>query len=222
MTLTTLQLDYVNLSSDLKDYFGHLAADAAGYDPIDFFEKVPPELRNNSSLVEKFLNGDPELGVSDKDWSHTVSKQNGGSNSPDNGQFEDASVNRSRGAHNMDADEAIVIQSDNAQDASALVQDLNEGSNITLAGETVDAAGSLLEVGLDCIGPLAGGLWLASKIADHFEKPADKLGWGSIAAGAGVALIASPIGPVVIAGAVAARVGPKAYKFIRTQIKAIA
>ena len=51
------------------------------------------------------MNGHPELGVSDKDWSHIESKANGGSNEADNGFFEDRGVNRSRGADNETPEE---------------------------------------------------------------------------------------------------------------------
>ena len=193
-------LNWLNLSQETRNYFHHLAAGDSSRNGQEFFEDtVPEELPDKPELVEKFLNGDPELGVSDKDWSHDVSKDNGGSDSADNGRFEDASVNRSRGADNTTADEQFEADEASEEDVQTLLESVEEVGNATLAATAVEFAGSALEFGLDCFAPVVGGGWAAVKTAEQFTSTKDKLGYGSLAGGAAVAYLVSPAGPPTVA-----------------------
>lgn len=200
MSYSTSADNFHSLPTGLKDYFRHLAAGDPDRSAVQFFqETVPVELQDDPELVESYLNGDPELGVSDKDWSHDVSKDNGGSDSADNGRFEDASVNRSRGADNTTAEEQYVADEASEEDVQTLLESVEEVGNATLAASAVEFAASALEFGLDCFAPVVGGGWAAVKTAEQFTTTKDKLGFGSLAGGAAVAYLVSPAGPPTVA-----------------------
>lgn len=207
-------LNWLNLSQDQRDYFHHLAVGDSSRNGQEFFEDtVPEELQDKPQLVEKYLNGDPELGVSDKDWSHDVSRDNGGSDSADNGRFEDSSVNRSRGADNTTKDEQATADAESEEDVRTLLESAEEGADVVVAAQVVEFAGSALEFGLDCFAPVVGGVWAAKTASEQFESTKDKVGFGSLAAGAAVAYLASPAGPPTVACYVGYRGLKKLYKW---------
>jgi hypothetical protein len=207
-------LNWLNLSQDQRDYFHHLAEGDPDRNGQEFFEDtVPPELQDRPQLVEKYLNGDPELGVSDKDWSHDVSRHNGGSDSADNGRFEDASTNRSRGADNTTEQEVFDADSASEEDVQTLLGSAEEVAKVTLAGSAVELAGSALEFGLDFLAPVAGGVWAAKRTADCFEGTPEKLAAGSLAGGATAALLCTPPGQLLVAGYVGYRGCKTLYRF---------
>lgn len=207
--LTQNDLNWLNLSQDQRDYFHHLAAGDSDRNGQEFFEDtVPAELHEHPELVEAYLNGDEELGVSDKDWSHDVSVKNGGSDSADNGRFEDASTNRSRQERNTTAEEQFEADAESEEDVRTLLETVEEGGNVVLAAEALEFAGSALEFGLDCLAPVVGGWYAGKTAANQFESTQDKVGYGSLAAGGAVLYLVSPAGPPTVA----AFVGYKAVK----------
>jgi len=214
MTLSTLEMNYVNLAPHQKDYFEHLAADSQSSEPIDFFSQVPSELQNDPSLVESYLNGDPDLGVSDKDWSHTVSKHNGGSNEADNGFFEDMSENRSRGADNVTPDEAYAAESADEEEVASLLESVSDVAEASGWATAVEIAGSAGEVALDFLAPAIGGAVAGKAVFDRFEEPKDKWGWGSLTGGVTALILCTPPGQIAVAGFVG-------YKLVRRGSKLI-
>ena len=139
VTLTQSQLNWVNLPTEQKDMFNNIAAKDGdpsmdGYDWFDHL--VPPELQDNASEVEVFMNGgtveqtvwvhDQGRGsghyetvtheISDKDVSRIESGANGGEYTTDNTIMEDSSINRARGADDMTATELeaaeVTVESD--------------------------------------------------------------------------------------------------------------
>lgn len=192
--------NFHSLPTELKDYFRHLAAGDPNRSAVQFFaDTVPVDLQEHPDLVDKYLNGDPELGVTDKDWSHDVSRDNGGSDSADNGRFEDLSKNRSRGADNTTSDEQAQADTQSAEDVETLLDTVEEGADLVVAAELVEFAGSALEFGLDCFAPVVGGVWAAKAASDQFTTPKDKWGFGSLAGGAAVAYLVSPLGGPTVA-----------------------
>ena len=192
--------NWSNLSPEQRAYFNHLAENDPERTGQAFYEEtVPVELQDKPELVESYLNGDPELGVSDKDWSHDVSRDNGGSDSADNGRFEDLSKNRSRGSDNTTPEEQYAADEASEEDVQTLLESAEEVGNATLAASAVEFAGSALEFGLDCFAPVVGGGWAAVKTAEQFTSTKDKLGYGSLAGGAAVAYLVSPAGPPTVA-----------------------
>ena len=110
-----------NLSREQKAYFNRLAEDDPERTGQAFFEdEVPVSLQDDPEKLSVYLDGGtvtteewvPSRGrnggeyeqvehrIEDRDWSHDVSRANGGSDSADNGRFEDASTNRARGSRN--------------------------------------------------------------------------------------------------------------------------
>lgn len=207
-------LNWLNLSQETRNYFHHLAAGDSSRNGQEFFEDtVPEDLQDKPQLVETYLNGDPELGVSDKDWSHDVSRHNGGSDSADNGRFEDSSTNRSRGADDTTPEEQYEADAETEEDVRTLLETVDEAGKVTLAASAVEFAGSALEFGLDCFAPVVGGCWAAKEAASRCTTTQDKWGFGSLAGGAAVAYLVSPAGPPTVACYVGVRGVTKLYKF---------
>lgn len=230
-----------NLSQEQRDYFNRLAEGDPERTGQAFFEDtVSPELQDDPSKLDVFLNGgtvtvhewEPARGraggewveveheIPDRDWSHDTSRANGGSDSADNGRWEDASTNRSRGSRNT-----TEAEQQTADDATQRDVDiLEEGTIGDAVTEVADAsawaagaevAGELLETTLDGLLPITGGVVAAKVVADQFETTADKLGYGSIAGGATVAVLCTPPGQAAIAGYVVwnlAKRGVKLWK----------
>jgi len=206
-TLPQNDLNWLNLSQERRNYFHHLAAGDSSRNGQEFFEDtVPFELQDNPQLVDKYLDGDADLGVSDKDWSHDVSRDNGGSDSADNGRFEDLSKNRSRGPENTTEQEVFEADVESEEDVQTLLGSLNgvaEASSWAFAAEGVASVG---EFALDAFAPLVGGGVAAKAVYDHFEEPKDKWGWGSLAGGLTAAALCTPPGQLCVAGYVGYRV----------------
>lgn len=202
-------LNWLNLSQDQRDYFHHLAAGDPDRNGQEFFEDtVPEKLQDKPQLVEKYLNGDPELGVSDKDWSHDVSRDNGGSDSADNGRFEDSSTNRSRGADDVTPEEAYAADVESEEDVQTLLESAEDVADATVWAEAAEFVGAAGDFTLDFFAPVVGGGVAAKAVYDHFEDPKDKLGYGSLAGGATVAFLCTPVGQLAVAG----YVGYRLYK----------
>lgn len=214
MTLSTLELNYVNLTPSQKEYFQHLAADSQSSDPIDYFQQVPSELRSDPAMVEYYLNGHPELGVSDKDWSHIESKANGGSNEADNGFFEDQSTNRSRGADNVTPEEAYAAESADEEEVASLLDTASDVAEASGWATAVEIAGGAGEVALDFLAPAIGGAVAGKAVFDSFEEPKDKWGWGSLTGGVTALILCTPPGQIAVAGFVG-------YKLVRRGSKLI-
>jgi len=200
-------LNWLNLSQERRDYFHHLAAGDPDRNGQEFFEDtVPFELQDNPQLVDSYLDGDPDLGVSDKDWSHDVSRDNGGSDSADNGRFEDSSTNRSRGADDVTPEEAYAADVESEEDVQTLLGSLNDVAEASSWAFVAEGAASVGEFALDAFAPVVGGGVAAKAVYDHFEDPKDKWGWGSLAGGLTAAVLCTPPGQLCVAGYVGYRV----------------
>ena len=165
-------------------------------------------------MVEYYLNGHPELGVSDKDWSHIESEHNGGSNEADNGFFEDMSENRSRGADNVTLEEEFAAESADEEEVASLLDNMTDVAEASGWATAVEIAGSAGEVALDFLAPVVGGAVAGKAVYDRFEEPKDKLGWGSLAGGLTTLVLTTPPGQIAVAGFVG-------YKLVRRGTKLV-
>lgn len=107
---------------------------------------VPDHLKDNPDEVQAWMDGDPSLGISDKDVSRIESGDNGGEYSTDNTVMEDMSVNRSRGADNMTEAEFDMTVQQNASDAELIENAYSNGEELfdmTLQSVPSEAAGDI-------------------------------------------------------------------------------
>ena len=219
--LTPTQVNnWDDLSSEQRAYFTKLAANDPDRSGRQFFEDtIPQELQDDPKGVDLYLNGGTvtvpvdtyERGrastgidtrtveIEDRDWSHDVSTANGGSDSADNGRFESASTNRSRGADNSTAAEQAAADEASALDAE-LIDNRVDNEVLIDRAATGLTAGSLIadaaEFAVDGILPIAMGLTAATRIADAgYDK--------RIAIGGGIGtalLVLTPPGQLVAGG----------------------
>jgi len=214
-------LNWLNLSQERRDYFHHLAAGDSSRNGQEFFEDtVPQELHSHPDLVDKYLDGDADLGVSDKDWSHDVSRDNGGSDSADNGRFEDSSTNRSRGADNTTEQEVFEADVESDEDVRTLLESANDVAEASSWAFVAEGAASVGEFALDAFAPLVGGGVAAKAVYDHFEEPKDKWGWGSLAGGLTAAVLCTPPGQLCVAGYVGYRVLKRGSNLVKKHFPA--
>ena len=232
--LTQTQVDnWDNLTPEQRTYFTRLAEGDPDRSGRQFFEDtVPQKLQSDPEGVDLYLNGGVittpidehnrgragttsttrEVEIEDRDWSHDVSKANGGSDSADNGRFESASTNRARGSANSIAAEKAQADADSARDAD-LIEDRVDDALIEKAA--VAAGGTSLvadaaEFAVEGVLPIAMGLTAATKLS---RVGVDK----RVAVGGGVAtglLVLTPPGQLA-AGAYLT------YKLARFGFKAI-
>ena len=115
---------------------------------------VPDHLKDNPDEVQAWMDGDPSLGINDKDVSRIESGENGGEYSADNTVMEDMSVNRSRGADNMTDAEFTTTTEANAVDADVIESTFESASELPL--ETFSNVDVITETGTDLIGEILG------------------------------------------------------------------
>lgn len=212
MALTKLEVQYVNLTPAQKEYFEHLAANSDD-EPIDYFEKVPEELRDDPKLVEAYLNGDPELGTPDRDWSHHESRHNGGSDDADNGQFEDASTNRSRGSANMTEHEMTAADESDLDTVADLTEDVDTIARTTVMAEVIEVGGGLAEFGLDVFAPLVGGGLAAKAVIDRQKTLKSKIIYGGLTGTVVTTALTTPPGAFCLGLYMTYKLGRTGIKF---------
>lgn len=219
VTITPTQAQYDQLTDAQKSYFEHLAGDAEHSNVLDFFVKVPAELRDNPEHVELYLNGGTvskevwihdrgragghyetvDFEMRDRDWSHDISKANGGSNEATNGRFEEASDNRSRGARNTTEAEMNEASAEDEEDVQTILEHAEELGDALGMGVAAEVASGFMEVAADGLAPLIGSAFVANKVANQFTKTQDKIGFGAIGAGAAAAVLCTPVGQAGVA-----------------------
>ena len=159
---------------------------------------VPDHLKDNPDEVAAWMDGDPTLGINDKDVSRIESGDNGGDYSTDNTVMEDMSVNRSRGADNMSEAELDITTEANSVDADVIE------AHYQSVTEVATEADSLLETAsetfFDALLPAVAAFKVGTYVADQFDTTKDKVGYGSLGAGLGAFIMTTPLG-VPIAGA---------------------
>ena len=151
--------------------------------------------------------------IPDKDVSRIVSGHNGGEYTADNTVMEDMASNRSRGAQDMSTEELSDINEMNAFEA-----DIIDGSDMLVetsadaaleatdiiatadtALEASDIAGVATDLLSDAIAPAIGAYTVGKYVADKCETTTDKVGYGSLAAGAGALVCMTPVGQAGLA-----------------------
>lgn len=115
---------------------------------------VPDHLKDNPDEVSAWMDGDPALGINDKDVSRIESGENGGDYSVDNTVMEDMSVNRSRGADNMTDAEFTATTEANSVDADLIETSFESASEASF--EVVSNTEILAETGTDFVADVLG------------------------------------------------------------------
>lgn len=165
--------------------------------------------------------------IPDKDVSRILSGHNGGEYTADNTVMEDMSSNRSRGAQDMTTEELSDINEMNAFEA-----DIIDGSDMLVetsadaalettdiiatadtAIEASDIAGVATDLLSDALAPAIGAYTAGKFIADQCETTTDKVGYGSLAAGAGALLCMTPVGQLGLAAFCGWKIGKRIAKW---------
>lgn len=176
ISYTTSEMAWINMPAEQKDMFNSIAykdgnPDLDGYDWFNHL--VPSELQDNPQEVEVFMNGGEvtqevwvyDQGTNsghyetvthelpDRDVSRIQSGQNGGEYTPDNTVMENSSINRSRQADNMSAEDL-----ESAQEAAAVDAELIDGGATTFTdvskatvSEATDAASNTTATTADVV-----------------------------------------------------------------------
>ena len=158
---------------------------------------VPDTLKDNPDEVTAWMDGDPDIGVPDRDVSRIESGQNGGEYSTDNTVMENASDNRSRGAEDMTDQEYAQIEADNAADIEAIeahYQGEGELATMSEGTELLEVISDVAEVILPATiaAKFSHYIWNNTK-GSVLEKTAMALGGGGMAYALAALLIANPI-----------------------------
>ena len=216
-------------SMDGQDWFNHL---------------VPSELQDNASEVEVFMNGGTveqqvwvydqgtnsghyetvSYEIADKDVSRIQSGHNGGEYSTDNTIMEDAGTNRARGSADMTeaelAEAESVIESETILiDGGEVITDATEVADGAItAAESVDTGaeiiGTFTEVATDILAPAIGAYLAGTTVASKMESTEDKLGYGSLAAGAAALVCMTPPGQFCLAAYGITKLSLRAIKWL--------
>ena len=141
-----------------------------------------------------------EVDISDRDVSRIEA---GGDYSPENTIMEDMSVNRARGGVDMTASELEAAEAANATDTTLIENAFESATESTeLIADTAvssvgDGFGSLLS---DALLPLFGAVKVGTYVADQFDEPQDKWGFGMMFAGLAAGVMATAAGPWIAGG----------------------
>ena len=141
-------LDFENLPQTMKDQFRK--AGGTSRDLVEtrkVWETIPKSIRAIGPTAT-------QQALESKDWSHIVSKSNGGSDLADNGIFEKSSINRRRGSRNMTPEELEAarkvlnnakLQAIISQTLSAMLKGAMVGVAITLIYHLFDSGLKVFE-----------------------------------------------------------------------------
>ena len=165
------------LPTPTKEQFHSIASKGDWTAQEAYDHLVPDTLKDNPEEVKAWMDGNPDIGVPDRDVSRIVSGANGGEYSPDNTAMEVSSVNRARGSADMTAMEIEERDSRNAIDIQAIEDhytgdEVSEMDSSALIDTTaaVGTAGTLVadaaELAVDGILPVMAGLYVGAKLVD--------------------------------------------------------
>jgi len=185
---------------------------------------VPDTLKDNPDEVVAWMDGDPSIGIPDRDVSRIESGHNGGEYSTENTIMEDASANRSRGADNMTQDEYQQVLEDNQADIEiieahyqgeneiAQISESSELAVITDDGGLLQTIGELAEVVLPATiaARFSYAVWQRTE-GSVLDKTAYALGGGAVAYTFAALLLAQPAVQLALAVATGIKVTSFVY-----------
>ncbi len=208
------------LPLEVKEKFYSIASkgDWSAYEAYNHL--VPDTLKDNPEEVVTWMDGGTvsfevddynrgragttteqvEVEIPDRDVSRIEA---GGDYSPKNTIMEDMSVNRSRGAADMTGSEFEAAEAANATDTTLIENAFESATESTeLIADTAtttigDTAGSMLS---DAILPVLGAVKVGTYVANQFDEPQDKWGFGMMFAGFTAAVMATAAGPWIAGG----------------------
>ena len=224
-------MSYQNLSPETRSYFEQRAANYDGTSGEDIYNMVPEELHGSDQAIMDYMQGNPEPGVEPREVMHIEADANGGAETPDNLMLGPKSQNRAISSNNMTDADISAAEASNAADTEILMDTygLDEAAEVTSAAIELSDSGtevlattaevggeSLLETAgealVDGLVPAIIGLQVGTYVADQFEKPIDKVGYGSAATGGVVALAFTPPGQLLVGLFCAWKVANLGYK----------
>ena len=184
--------NFNNLDPARKQYFYNLASKGDS-SAEEIFETLPEPVKDCPQEVEAFL--------STRDCSRQTSGANGGDYSADNITWEDSSSNRSRGGDDMTPTEVAEVNADANTDAVFIdAQYTHDESQAIQASEEIitsasEGAGSeLLEMAVDCLGPVIIGAKTAHFVHKKTKSPGLTIGVGvGTALGVAATGVAAPL-----------------------------
>jgi len=182
-----------------------------------FAQLVPENLWDSPSEVRAWMDGDAFLGIPDRDISRITSGANGGEYTTDNVVMEVASDNRARGAENITPAEMQEIEATNAADAEVIENFFTDDSSLfegAAAAAESTFLGNIAQGVIDGLIPACGAYYAGTKVADQFDDPLDKVGFGAAAAGGAAAFLLTPPGQICAAAFGAYKLGTYGIKFL--------
>lgn len=237
------ELSWMNQPEAIRQQFYSIASKGDWNAVEAFTHLVPKEIRNDPEKVTAFMDGGTvqttefvfdrgragghyetvEHDLPDRDVSRIEA---GGEYSPENTIMEDASINRSRQAADMTAEEFSDTVADNAADVELLESGelLSEGA-FEVSELAAEGAGSVAtDLAIDALGPAAATFYVGRKVwkaTEGCDTPTRIAGVGSAAAGT-IAILRIPfIGPAVMTGIGAYALSSAVYKLGRLGYKHI-
>jgi hypothetical protein len=221
-------IDFDDLPDDVKQKFYDIAAKGDWTAEEAYEHLVPESLRDNPEEIRAWMDGNPDIDVPDRDVSREVSGQNGGEYSTSNTAMEDSSVNRARGGRNMTEEEKAERDQQNAEDAQTIDDHYTE-DEVTSISEAIDdvaeatlvtavlegAAATAIDFSMDVAAPVVGAGFATKYVVERCKTTKDKVGYGSLTAGGGVALLASPVGQGCIGLWIAYKLSRRAYRMVK-------
>ena len=206
---------WLKLPQEVQSKFQHLAG--SNDSAFDFFwHEIPDALKDSSTEILTLLDGSPQLGVPNHDFSHVVSESNGGPTTPDNIILEDSSLNFKRGNDpltgneaNMTPQEVDAAEFSLEEQADLIDATFTDDTVVTTVVESADAAfgaADVLEGVVDGILPGLAAYKCGEAVWNCLDESGaddvDKLGYTAIAAGGGtlatVAVLANPVGAACV------------------------
>jgi len=193
------------LPTAVKEKFYNIASKGDWSATEAYDHLVPDTLKDNPQEVVAWMDGDPSLDIPDRDVSRIISGENGGEYSVENTIMEDMSVNRARGAADMNDFEFDATVEQNAVDID-IIEAAYDGSTeaVTQVAEvaTETAGQAALESLGDAIGFMAPPIILAMKAGRAFSNDPDEQAGAAMTVGtiASVSMF-TPAAPLIGAGA---------------------
>ena len=221
-------ISFGDLPKDLKDKF-YYAGRKGDWTAEEAYEHlVPNHLKDNPNEIRAWMDGDPILGVPDRDISRIVSGSNGGKYNETNTIMEDMSLNRSRGSDNMTMEEYHQTIESNAEDA-AIIENHFTGDVMYKDVDATEMVTPVVEESLldatmgamwEGVLPAAAAVTAGAYVGDRFQTKQDRLGYGALAAGGAALLAMTPPGQLAMlgfAGYKIVKAGQKVYNGLNTE-----
>lgn len=191
--------NFDSLDTAQKQYFYNLASKGDS-SAREIFDTLPEAIQDSPEEVETFLDT--------RDASRIISGENGGDYSADNLTWEDASLNRSRGADNM-TDFEVTQANDFALADAERIDALAQAGEASVSEAGADLLGGTAALLEDIVAPAI----IAGKAAHMAHKSgANTAVTAGVGVGAFTVVTCTGIGPAILGGYAAWKLGRFAWR----------